>query len=175
MRSPLEKKKELLSSIIDENYQKIFRLCMRYFGNREEAEDATQDVFEKVWMNIEKFRGEASVSTWVFRIATNVCLSTLRRKKIEPVRMDVLKAENSDEDYHEEKRVMEREEARIKFLNEFLQELNPADRSIVSLYLENVDSKTIAEIMGMTDTNIRTRIHRIKNLIKTEWERKYGA
>jgi RNA polymerase sigma-70 factor (ECF subfamily) len=64
---------------------------------------------------------------------------------------------------------------RISFLNAFLQGLNPADRSIVSLYLENVDSKTIAEITGMTDTNIRTRIHRIKNLIKTEWERKYGA
>jgi RNA polymerase sigma-70 factor (ECF subfamily) len=94
----MQNKRELFSSIINENYPRVVRLCMRYFGNREEAEDAAQDVFEKVWMNIERFRGESSVNTWVFRIATNVCLTTLRRRKNSPVRLEGIKAESSDED-----------------------------------------------------------------------------
>ena len=168
-------KEEIYKKILEENYQKVLRLCLRYFGNRSEAEDATQDVFVKVWMNIEKFRGEATVGTWIYRIATNVCLTVLRNRR--NVTVDTVRAETekSDEDDADHISRQETGEEKLRFFNEFLQKMNSIDRTIVSLYLEDIDSKTIAEITGLSDSNIRTRIHRIKNGIKKEWEEKYGA
>lgn len=168
-------KEEIYKKILEENYQKVFRLCLRYFGNRSEAEDATQDVFVKVWMNIEKFRGEAAVGTWIYRIATNVCLTVLRNRRNLTVDTGRAETEKSDEDDADHISRQETGEKKLRFFNELLQKLNSIDRTIVSLYLEDVDSKTIAEITGLSDSNIRTRIHRIKNGIKKEWEEKYGA
>jgi RNA polymerase sigma-70 factor (ECF subfamily) len=167
-------KEKIYREVLEDNFNKVFRLCLRYFGNTAEAEDAVQDVFVKVWMNMDKFRGESAISTWLYRIATNVCLTSLRNKKYETLRIDRMETDKTDEDDVDEKGIQEEAEKKIDFLNEYLRNMSPGDRTIVSLYLEEVDSKTIAEITGLSDTNIRTRIHRIKNGIKTEWEEKYG-
>lgn len=166
-----EKYKELLK----ENYNKVLSLCLRYFGNRTEAEDAAQDVFVKVWVNYEKFRGDAAVSTWIYRIAANVCLTALRNRKNQHVEIESVKAEKSDEDDSDHLSRQETGEEKLRFFNEYMKKLSSMDKTIVSLYLEDVDSKAISEITGLSDANIRTRIHRIKNGIKKEWEESHGA
>lgn len=166
-------KEKIYSEILKENYSKVFRLCLRYFGNTEEAEDAAQDVFVKAWMNIEKFRGDSAISTWLFRIATNVCLTSLRKRKPAIIHIDKLEIEKSDDDI-EDSNQQETGEKKIKFFNDYIGRLNIVDRTIVNLYLEEIDSKSIADITGLSDINIRTRIHRIKKCIKKEWEEKYG-
>jgi len=62
---------------------KVYSTAYRYTGNRADAEDVTQDVFVKVYKKLSGFRGEASVSTWIYRIAVNTCLDYLRRRKRE--------------------------------------------------------------------------------------------
>ncbi|MCU0461061.1 MAG: RNA polymerase sigma factor [Bacteroidales bacterium] len=168
-------KEKIYREVLEENYRKVFRLCLRYFGNTTEAEDAAQDVFVKVWMHIDKFRGESAISTWLYRIATNVCLTSLRNRKPETLHIDRLENEKIDEDDPDESNKQETGEKKIEFFNDYLSRLSPGDRTIVNLYLEDMDSKAISEITGLTDTNIRTRIHRIKNGIKKEWEEKYGT
>lgn len=157
-------------------YRKIYNLCLRYFGNTEDASDAVQEVFIKVWNNLDRFRGEASAGTWIYRIATNVCLSALRSAKPSLLSNtpEIPDLKSTEED-SEELGNQEIQEKKISFFNEYMKTLNPVDRSIVSLYLENFDSKIIAEITGLTDTNIRTRIHRIKTGIKKKWEENYGT
>jgi RNA polymerase sigma-70 factor (ECF subfamily) len=67
--------------LFDTYHKPVFRLCQRMLRDSQEAEDMTQDVFLKVFLQIKKFRGESSVSTWLYRIAVNMCLNRLRRKK----------------------------------------------------------------------------------------------
>jgi len=168
-------KEEIYKKILEENYQKVFRLCLRYFGNSAEAEDAAQDVFVKVWMNIDRFRGEAAIGTWIYRIAANVCLTSLRKHNYKTIEIGTTGDEKSDEEDSDHRSRQEAGEKKLAFFNDYLQRLSPGDRTIVNLYLEDVDSKTISEVTGLSDTNIRTRIHRIKNGIRNEWEEKYGT
>ena len=66
-------------------------------------------------------------------------------------------------------------EEKLKFFHNFMQKLSAADRTLVSLYLEDMESADIASVTGLSDVNVRTRIHRIKKQIKEEWEESYGT
>ncbi len=63
----------------------IFTLCWRLCGSREDAEDATQDVFVRIFSSLEQFRRESSLKTWIYRIAVNTCLQLIRRRKLERI------------------------------------------------------------------------------------------
>jgi len=66
--------------IVIENQGKVYNLCLGFMKNTEEAEDMAQEVFLHVYQNIQKFKGEANLSTWIYRIASNKCLEEIRRK-----------------------------------------------------------------------------------------------
>ena len=156
--------------------ERLFRLCCRYFGNRDDANDALQDIILKIWSNRKSFRGEAQPSTWMYRVAVNVCLTSLKGMK-KHVRLedgDRLACDQPDHS-EEEKDEKEKSEEKISFFNDFMERLSSVDRILVSLYLEDVDSQSIAGVTGLSDTNVRTRIHRIKSQIKKEWEESHES
>jgi len=64
--------------------QKVFALCLRIVGNREDASDCAQETFIRIYRSLTDYRIQASFSTWIYRIATNVCLDSLRKRKIRP-------------------------------------------------------------------------------------------
>lgn len=66
--------------IIYENQDRVYNLCLGFMKNAEEAEDMAQEVFLHVYQNIQKFKGESKLSTWIYRIASNKCLEEIRRK-----------------------------------------------------------------------------------------------
>ena len=70
-----------LEQLAREHRGRIFGLCYRYAGNRDDAEDLVQEVFLKAYRGLDRFRGEASVSTWLYRIAVNTCLNWLAARK----------------------------------------------------------------------------------------------
>ena len=74
---------ELFKEAIRENDKMILRICNHFFGPGENAKDAHQEILLKIWLNIEKFRNESKIKTWIYRIAVNVCLTFLssNRKK----------------------------------------------------------------------------------------------
>lgn len=126
---------------------------MGYTNDYEIARDMTQETFIKVWEQLPKFRNEASVSTWVYRIATNNCLRQIEkenrfRKSEIPNDLQEVKQENI--------------EPQIQFLYKCISELPETDRIIISLELENMKQAEIAGIVGLSEANIRVRIHRIK-------------
>ena len=168
-------KEEDFRKIVEDNYGRIYRICFRYFGNSEEATDAGQDILLKVWLNIDKFRGESALSTWISRIAVNVCLTSIRNRRketvdIKPEYFRCLRDNIPDEGDNDPE-----EEEKLKFFHNFMQKLSAADRTLVSLYLEDMESSDIALVTGLTDVNVRTRIYRIKKQIKKEWEESYGT
>ena len=66
--------------IVLENQDRVYNLCLSFMKNAEEAEDMAQEVFLHVYQNIEKFKGESKLSTWIYRITSNKCLEEIRRK-----------------------------------------------------------------------------------------------
>lgn len=156
--------------IVKQNYEKVFRLCFRHFANEEDAEDATQDVFLKIWLNKDRFRGESCISTWIYRIAVNVCLTHIRKRKTETVGKNFVRDHFISVADVFDSNSVENEKERYQFLEKFLTSIPAIDRTLINLYLENLDSRKISEITGLSDNNVRIRMHRIKKRLNSEWE-----
>lgn len=140
-------------------WNKVFRLCLSYFNDEALAQDMAQDVFVRVWRYLPTFRGEASVGTWIFRIATNVCLRQSERQKHVsrvPLSDGVLQEQSDD-------RPMQ-----VQALYKAIARLPEIDRLMISLYLEDTRQAEIARIIGITEANVRVRIHRIKLMLAKE-------
>ncbi|HBV16375.1 RNA polymerase sigma factor [Chryseobacterium carnipullorum] len=134
-------------------WQKIFRLCMGYVNDSELAQDLAQETFIIVWQQLPKFRNESSIGTWIFRIASNTCLKQIEKEK---------RFAKADLPIHLEEKKQESIEPQIQLLYQFISELPETDRIIISLELEEVKQAEIAGIVGLSESNIRVRIHRIK-------------
>lgn len=145
-------------------WNKIFRLCMGYVNDYGLAQDIAQETFIRVWQYLPTFRNEANIDTWIFRIATNNCLRQLERKK------QVLSTQFPVDLCEDEKAELE---PQIQMLYKFIAELPEIDRIIISLELEDVRQADIAQIIGLSESNVRVRIHRIKALLTIKF-REYG-
>jgi RNA polymerase sigma-70 factor, ECF subfamily len=135
---------------------KIFRLCMGYVNDKDLAKDLTQETFIQVWKNLEKFRNESGIGTWVFRIASNICLRQIERSsKMQKTELPFQIADVKEDHLNEQ----------VELLYKCINKLEEADRLIISLVLEDLPQKEIASITGISEGNIRVKIHRIKQTL----------
>jgi RNA polymerase sigma-70 factor (ECF subfamily) len=137
---------------------------MGYVNNRDLAKDLAQETFMVVFKKLPEFRNESKIGTWIFRIASNICLRQIESQKRYP--KDQLPKNLSEE-------VISDIEPKIKFLYKCISELDETDRIIISLELENIKQEDIAIIVGHSHNNVRVRVHRIKEKLRTRFE-KYG-
>ncbi|MGE5497374.1 MAG: RNA polymerase sigma factor [Syntrophothermus sp.] len=164
---------EIFKDAIKENDRMILRVCYHFFGPGENARDAYQEILLKIWLNVENFRGECQLKTWIYRIAVNVCITfRSKEKKKSSVFVPFYELDYGKAD---EKEVYQDEENKLLFFRKFMEKLNVSDKALVSLYLEDLDTKEIAQITGLSESNVRVRVHRIKNEIKRQWEVEYGT
>ena len=134
------------------------RLCMGYTGGNDVlAKDLTQETFIKVWKNLDTFRNESGIATWIYRICVNTCLAEIRREKKEEkkLQIDDLQISESSED------PVEKEDMLFQ-LYKCINQLGSTNKAIILLELEDVPQVEISEIIGIKHDAIRTRIHRIK-------------
>ena len=126
---------------------------MGYVNDYDLAKDMAQETFIIVWQQLPKFRNEANISTWIFRIATNYCLRQIEKQKRYPkAELPVNLKDEKEENI----------EPKIQLLYKFISELSETERIIISLELENIKQAEIANIVGLSEVNIRVKIHRIK-------------
>ncbi|MGK0329894.1 MAG: RNA polymerase sigma-70 factor (ECF subfamily) [Paraglaciecola sp.] len=135
-------------------WQKVFRLCMGYANDTDAAKDLAQETFIKVWKQLPKFRNESSIGTWIFRIASNTCLRQIQKESKLPKSELPLEIQDEISETNIEKD--------IQFLYQCISELKEVERIIISLELEDMNQKEIAEIVGLSEGNVRVKIHRIK-------------
>lgn len=126
---------------------------MGYVNDQEIAADMAQETFIIVWEQLPKYRNEANISTWIFRIASNNCLRHIEKQKRFP---------KSEMPVNLKEEKQESIEPQIQFLYKCISELPETDRVIISLELENIKQAEIASIVGLSEANMRVRIHRIK-------------
>jgi RNA polymerase sigma-70 factor (ECF subfamily) len=139
----------------------VYRVCMGYINDPAQAKDLMQETFISVWKNLSSFREESRISTWIFRIATNICLRAIENSK--KVRLEELPFDLPDI-------CEETVENQLNFLYQCISELDEADRIIISLVLEDLPQQEIAEIVGLSHSNIRVKIHRIKEKLSAQFK-----
>ncbi|MBK8846409.1 MAG: RNA polymerase sigma factor [Bacteroidetes bacterium] len=152
-------KREMFDDMYNANKRRIYKLCLGYTGDEDVAQDLMQDVFVKAWNNLDKFREEAMLSTWLYRIAVNTCLAHLRKQKNRP----------SDElndfiiETHQEEK--SDKHVKVKMLYKSISLLEESERILISMVLDDVPYPEIAAIAGISEGNLRVKIHRIKNTL----------
>jgi RNA polymerase sigma factor (sigma-70 family) len=151
-------KKEFLKTIQD--YQKIiYKVCRVYRDSREDQEDLFQEIVYQLWKSYSAFRKESKVTSWIYKIALNTAIAIYRKSKL-----SIDYYEEFPEDIHPscEKTVSENEER----LFGALRKLNDSEKAVISLYLEDFNYQEIAEIAGLSESNVGVRLNRIKNKLK---------
>jgi len=148
-----------------EQYQHlVFNICFRMTGNREDAEDAAQDVFLKIFHQIGNFRGEAKLSSWIYRLTVNTCLKTARRKKLEYwFSLDFFFQEQEEparENLPDEQ--IESSETEI-LVQRAIQQLPPRQKTALILQrYENLSAEEIARIMETSLSAVEALLHRAR-------------
>ena len=154
------------TQIYEQYKEKVFRICLGYTNNTEEAKDILQETFITVWQHLESFRNEANVGTWIYRIATNKCLRSLENTKR---RSKLNTATLTDKEFQQE----DKQKNNVQMLRKIISALPELDRIIIGLTLEGIKQEDIAQIVGLTHSNIRVKIHRIKQKILNKFT-EYG-
>jgi len=141
------------------------RLVRGYEADSDKRRDLLQDIHLAIWRSFELFAAQCSLRTWVYRVAHNVAASHVlrhRRARLRPL-VSLEEAEflsgQADVDAS-----IDRQSA-IDQLYAFIEQLNPLDREVIVLYLEESDAASIGEITGISRGNVATKIHRIKKVL----------
>ncbi|MBB2143890.1 sigma-70 family RNA polymerase sigma factor [Pedobacter sp. LMG 31464] len=151
--------------IIETNKRLIFKICNSYCQNADDREDLAQEIIFQLWKSWGNFNNDYKLSTWMYRIALNVAISFYRKeqKTTNTVLMGEHLIEIVDENLEEGL------EANLNALQKFINELKPLDKALMLLYLEEKSHKEMAEIIGITSTNVATKIGRIKEQLKQKF------
>ena len=134
----------------------IYKVASVYADETNTIDDLYQDVVLNLWKAFPSFRGDSQLSTWIYRVALNTCVSFYRRNVRRPT---CVKMTEDLKAYTEEN------EAVAELYNRISQ-LKKLERALIFLYLEDRPYKEIADIMGITPTNVSTKINRIKDKLK---------
>lgn len=157
----MRNQKELqFEGIYQSHKDKVFRLCLGFVREKELANDLFQEILIKIWRNLDGFKGESEISTWIYRIAYNTALtfSAKEKKKSEqhteiPESLDLAEPESFSQE----------QEIRLKLLYQAISELPELDRIIATLLLEGTAYKAIAEISGISENYVAVKVNRIKS------------
>ncbi|MGG8497634.1 RNA polymerase sigma factor [Tenacibaculum sp. TC6] len=151
----------------------VFTLALKMVKNREEAEEISQDTFIKAFKNLEKFKGEAKFSTWLYKITYRTCLDSLKKiaekytiDAIDEVTIYKIKETESVLDLIEQKE-------RAKIIDKCMYELPEDERSILwFFYYEELSLKEIVAITELTEANVKVKLHRARKRLLTIIEKR---
>lgn len=163
------KKEELFNTIVADNQKRLRRICSYYNANDDEQKDMYQEILINIWKSLNSFRNNSSVNTWVYRVAVNTALS-YNSKSFKHMKLIVSTAtENLNtiiDDYDKEQKLLE--EQRLEQFQTELNTLSIIDKALVSLMLEGLSMKEISDIIGISEANVKVKIHRIKSYLKNK-------
>ena len=159
----MDRKKERFHEFLNEHIGIIRKLCRGYTNTDEDFEDYVQEVCYQLWKSMDHFRGDSKSSTWVYRVTLNVCLYMIKKKE----RMAMIPTEQGELNLSlKDKTNSESLDPQAELLYSSISMLNPIDRAIIMLYLDRNEHAEIAEIVGLSTTNVGVKINRIKKRLK---------
>lgn len=155
-----ESNKNTFETIYCQHHPMVLQMCLGYTkGDRDTANDLSQEIFISVQNNLDKFRGASSYKTWIYRITVNTCLQYIKKEKASPILNEDIQLTVAETD--------ESTNDNIQKLYEAIGQFKKIDRLIIMMVLENQNYDSISEVIGLKATNMRVKIHRIKKRLET--------
>ncbi len=145
--------------VLEDNKGIIYKVANSYCKNGEDRKDLVQEIIIQLWRSFGKYDKQYKLSTWIYRIALNVSISFYRKEKrrdtvSQPISESIISMTENDE--------TDEINNDLNLLQKFISELNELDRSLILLYLDGISQKEMAKILGLTETNVATKVSRIK-------------
>ena len=144
---------------VAEHKSTIYTVCYMFSQDADEVNDLFQEVLVNLWKGFEGFEHRSDIKTWIYRVALNTCISIDRKKKRRSsevrLTMDINLFKDCDEDTKQ-----------VDMLHKRISKLQPFDRAIVLLWLENLSYEEIGQIVGITTKNVSVRLFRIREQLK---------
>ena len=154
--SPIEQE---FTKVVREHKGTIYTVCYMFSKDEDEVADLFQEILINIWKGFEKFRGDSSMRTWIWRISFNTCVSYEKKKSRRGSTIPLSLSINLFDDSDEETR-------QIKMLQKRIRQLGPFDRAIVLLWLDDLSYAEIGEIVGISEKNVSVRLVRIREQLK---------
>jgi RNA polymerase sigma factor (sigma-70 family) len=160
--------KDVFLDLIEANKGIIYKVSNSYCKDVEDRKDLVQEIIIQLWRSFERYDDRYKLSTWMYRIALNVAISFFRKEhkrksSASPISESVIET-TADEGPGEL-------ESNLYLLQQFIYELQELDRALMLLYLEDRNYKEIADILEITETNVATKISRIKDRLRQKFSR----
>ncbi len=151
--------------ILEDNKDRIYRICCAYVLDRDDRDDLYQEIIINIWKNLDKFEGRSQISTWIYRIAVNTSLLHIKKAgKRNSLHTEINdNTHNLPEDNDKEEKI--KTGSLIEKLYECIQKLTELDRLIISMVLDELSYKEIADVTGINVSNAGVRINRIKKTL----------
>lgn len=160
-----QEQQQFFQEIIERHKGILFKVARVYCRNENDRQDLIQEMMIQIWQSVHKYNDQFKISTWLYRISLNVAISFYRKNKTRANRFTVLN-EHMTEIPTEDKTETEQQ---LNLLEQFISELKEIDKALMILYLEDKSHAEIAEILGMSVSNVGTKIGRIKDKLKTRF------
>ena len=154
----MDNKETDFSRIVREHKSTIYTVCYMFSKDKQEGDDLFQEVLVKLWQGYDSFQGKSDLRTWIYRVSLNTCISIDRKKKrrkTQPLLEGIDLFDKNDADNRQ-----------TDMLHERIGRLQPFDRAIVLLWLENMSYEEIAQIVGISVKNVSVKLYRIKEQLK---------
>ncbi len=153
--------------IVEQNKGIIYKVANSYCRDLDDRKDLVQEIVIQLWKSFHTFNNANKLSTWMYRVALNVAISFYRkdtkRKSVSSLLtdnlIDIIPATDEPDET----------EGQIKQLQQFIAELGDMDRALMILYLEDKSQKEIGEILGLTESNVSTKVSRIKEKLRIKF------
>ena len=155
----MDVKEQEFSRMVREHKSTIYTVCYMFSNDEDEVSDLFQETLINLWKGYESFRHESKLSTWIYRVAMNTCISADRKKRKQGTKVPLSMTIDlyNDED-HETKQVRQ--------LHERIQRLDLIDRALVMMWLEGMNYDEIADVIGISVKNVGVKLVRIKEKLK---------
>jgi RNA polymerase sigma factor (sigma-70 family) len=157
--------KETFLRLLGEHKGIIIKICNGYCQAKDDKEDLSQEIVYNLWKAFASYTADYKFSTWLYRVSLNVAISYYRKEKrsLQYTAYDENLIVFNDEEYNKEL------DGNLLLLQQFILELKEIDKSIMLLYLDDKSYYEIAEITGISETNVATKINRIKANLKSKF------
>ncbi len=158
---------ERFLSLIEKNKGIIYKISNSYCQKIDDREDLVQEIILQLWKSFDRYDDRYKISTWMYRIALNVAISFYRT---ETKRNDSTQPLTENSIHFAEDLSSGELESNITLLQQFIKGLRELDKALMILYLEDKSYKEIGDILGISETNVATKINRTKEILKQKFE-----
>lgn len=162
MKSPPINEREF-ALLIQEHSRIINKVCYFYATDKMPFEDLRQEIYVNIWLGLNQFRGDSKMSTWIYRVAVNSALMSIRSSKprIETVSLDFGVLDISTE-------IDDAQRENLQTLQSLINKLEDIEKAIILLWLDEYSYDEIAETLGMKRNTVAVKIHRIKEKLSKQ-------